>query len=319
MKIQLTILGLGQIGTSVGMALEEYKDQILRVGYDKSQEVVNLAKGKFALDKSSLTQSGAVKRADIIVLALPFQEIYPVLEAIAQDIKDNALVLDMGPLKGPVLKWAEELLPENRHFVGLTPVINSQYLEEMYYGIETARKDLFERCFMGVVSQSDTDGKAVNKAVNLVELLGATPYFSDPVEIDGLMTMTHIMPQVLASALCKISLDAPGWQEARKVAGKHYTQVSNPLTQQDAPGALAASLIHNQENTTRLLDDLIHTLVEIRDQKDAQGQTALTDMFNKLQEQRLLWWEERQKSRWIGAETIEIPKRSMLKGLLGIG
>ena len=319
MKIQLTILGLGQIGTSIGMALEEFKDQIIRVGHDKSREIANLAKDKNALDKISPNLSSAVKGADIVLLALPFQEIYPVMETIAQDLKGGALVLDTGPLKGPVLQWAEELLPENCHFVGLTPIINFNYLEEMGFGPDTAHTDLFENCFMGVVSQSHTDKKAINKAVNLVELLGAAPYFSDPVEIDGLMTMTHIMPRILASTLLKISLDTPGWREARKVAGKAYTQVSNSLTQGDAPGALAASLIYNQENTTRLLNDVIRTLVEIRDLSDTPGQKALTDMFTRLQEDRDLWWDERRESRWIGVEMSEIPKQSMLKQLLGIG
>lgn len=319
MKIQLTILGLGQIGTSVGMVLEEFKDQIIRVGHDKSRENANQAKDKNALDKISSNLSSAVKEADIVLLALPFQEIYGVLETIAQNLKEEALVLDMGPLKGPVLKWAEELLPENCHFVGLTPVINFNYLEEIGFGPETAHKDLFENCFMGVVAHSRTSKKAVNRAVNIVELLGAAPYFSDPVEIDGLMTMTHIMPRVVASALLKISLDTPGWREARKVAGKAYTQVSNSLTQLDAPGALAASLIYNQENTTRLLNDLIRTLVEFRDLTDTPGQKALTEMFTKLQEDRGLWWDERRLSRWIGAEMSEIPKQSLLKQLLGIG
>ena len=319
MKIQLTILGLGQIGTSVGMALEEFKDQIIRDGHEKSRKNANQAKDKNALDKISSNLSSAVKGADIILLALPFQEIYSVLEAIAQDLKEEALVLDTSPLKGPVLKWAEELLPENRHFVGLTPVINFLYLEEMGFGPDTAHKDLFANCFMGVVSQNSASGKAVKRAVTLVGLLGAASYFSDPVEIDGLMTMTHIIPQVLASALLQISLDTPGWREARKVAGKAYTQVTNSLTQGDAPGALAASLIYNQENTARLLNDLIRTLVEIRDLSETPGQTALTDMFTKLQEERLLGWGERQESRWIGAEMSEIPKQSMLKQLLGIG
>ena len=84
MAIQLTILGLGQIGSSVGLALREYKDKIHRVGHDKSRQAVNFAKENDAVDKTALTLSGAVKDADIVLLALPFQEIYPVLEFIAE-------------------------------------------------------------------------------------------------------------------------------------------------------------------------------------------------------------------------------------------
>ena len=50
MKIQLTILGLGQIGTSIGLALAKYKDKILRIGHDKYRIAGNKAKDLDAID-----------------------------------------------------------------------------------------------------------------------------------------------------------------------------------------------------------------------------------------------------------------------------
>ena len=35
MTIQLTIIGLGQIGTSIGLALAKHKNLVTRVGHDK--------------------------------------------------------------------------------------------------------------------------------------------------------------------------------------------------------------------------------------------------------------------------------------------
>ena len=319
MAIQITILGLGQIGTSIGMVLAENKDQIHRVGHDKSQEAVRLAKENNAVDKVAITLSGAVKDADIVILALPFQEIYPVLKHISQDLKEDALVLDTGPLKQPVIKWAEELLPENRHYVGLTPVINSLYLEEFEFGPETAQKDLFKDCIMAVVSGSQTNTEAVNMAVNLVKLLGASPYFTDPAEIDGLMTMTHIMPQLFAASLLKSTQDSPGWREARKVAGKPYTQVTSPFSQDDVAGALAAAVIYNQENTSRVLNDFIRTLVEIRDLSETADQEKLEDLFTNFQKERDLWWADRQISSWIEFPKRDIPRSNFIARLFGFG
>jgi len=319
MGFQITILGLGQIGTSIGMILGENKDQIHRVGHDKSQEAVRRAKEKNAIDKVAITLSGAVKDADIVILALPFQEIYPVLKHISQDLKEDVLVLDTGPLKQPVIKWAEELLPENRHFVGVTPVLNFLYLEEFEFGPETAQKDLFKDCLMAVVSGSQTNPEAVNMAVNLVHLLGASPYFTDPAEVDGLMTMTHIMPQLFAASLLKSTQDSPGWREARKVAGKPYTQVTSPFSQDDVAGALAAAVIYNQENTSRLLNDFIRTLVEIRDLSETADQEKLEDLFTNLQKKRDLWWADRQKSSWIEFPKRDIPRSNFLARLFGFG
>lgn len=317
MGIQITILGLGQIGTSIGMVLGENKGQIHRVGHDKSQDAVRKAKEKNAVDKVAITLSGAVKDADIVILALPFQEIYPVLEHISQDLKEDTLVLDTGPLKQPVIKWAEELLPENRHYVGITPVLNLSYLEDSDFGPETAQKDLFKDCLMAVVSGNQTNPEAVNMAVNLVQLLGASPYFTDPAEIDGLMTMTHIMPQLLAASLLKSTQDAPGWREARKIAGKPYTQVSTPFSQDDVADALAASVIYNQENTSRVMNDFIRTLVEIRDLSETADQEKLEDLFTNLQKERDIWWADRQESSWIDAPKRDIPRSSFLTQLFG--
>ena len=318
MKIQLTIIGLGQIGTSMGMALNKYKDQILRVGHDKHRGAGNLAKDMDAVDKITLTLSGAVQEADIVILALPFHEIYPVLEHISQDLKEHAVVIDTGPLKQPVLKWAEELLPVDRYYIGLTPVINYDYLKEFDFGQDTAQPDLFDNCLMGVVSGKRANDEVMKLALNLVQMLGASPYFCDAAEIDGLMTMTHILPQLMAASLLKTSQETPGWREARKIAGKIYTQVTNPLIQDDSPAALAASLIYNQENNTRVLNDLIRTLIEIRDLSTTAGQSELEDLFSKLQSDRDIWLLNRKESRWIETKKLDIPKSGFMSQLLGI-
>ena len=318
MAIQLTILGLGQIGTSVGMALGEYKDSILRVGHDKSRQAVNHAKENDAVDKTALTLVGAVKDADIILLALPFQEIYPVLEFIAEDLKDDVLVMDTAPLKSPVIGWVKELLPEKTHYVGLIPVIKADYLGEIDHGPETAHGDLFEGNLMGVVTSHTASEEAINTAANFVQLLRATPYFADPIEIDGVLFMTHILPQILAAAMLGTTQNAPGWREGRKIAGKAFSQMTNSFGKDEIAEALAAAITYNQENTKRLINDLVRTLVEIRDMEIAPTQEELADHFQKLQQERDIWLDDRQESSWTEAKKTQIPRReNMLSRLLG--
>jgi prephenate dehydrogenase len=241
-----------------------------------------------------------------------------VLEHISQDLKEHAVVIDTGPLKQPVLKWAEELLPVDRYYIGFTPVINYDYLKEFDFGQDTAQPDLFDNCLMGVVSGKQANDEVMNLALNLVQMLGASPYFCDAAEIDGLMTMTHILPQLMAASLLKTSQETPGWREARKIAGKTYTQVTNPLIQDDSPATLAASLIYNQENNTRVLNDLIRTLVEIRDLSTTAGQSELEELFSKLQSDRDIWLLNRKESRWIETKKMDIPKSGFMSHLLGI-
>lgn len=317
MKIQLAILGLGQIGSSVGMALAKYKENIHRVGHDKSRKAVNFAKENDVVDKITLTLSNAVKDADIILLALPLQEIQPVLEHIALDLKEGALVIDTAPLKVPVLGWIEETLPERANYVGFTPVIKAAYLEEWKYGPEVAHADLFENSLIGLVSGRKTTEKSINMAINFAQLLGATPYFSDAAEMDGLMSTTHLLPQLLAASLLKISLDSPGWREARKFAGKIYSQLTNSFGQDDLPGELASAVINNQENTIRLINDLIRSLIDIRDLTETSDQEKLDEIFTKLQQGRDLWLADRRENRWIETPKTEVSRPGILSQLLG--
>ncbi len=317
MKIQLTIIGLGQIGSSVGMALANYKDKIFRVGHDKSRDAINLAKKRDSVDKLALTLSGSVKNADIVLLALPFQEIYPVLKHISQDLKPDTLVIDTSPLKVPVLAWAEELIPEGCHYAGFSPVIDAAYLDECEHGPEVAHADLFKDNLMGIIGGKKSSEKAVNMASNLAQLLGASPYFIDAAEMDGIMSMTHLLPQITAAAMLKLTGDATGWREAQKVAGKAYSHMTNSFSHDDMPEALAASLCVNQENTTRLINDLIQKLIEIRDLTEAQDQDELEYSFLKLQKGRDLWMSDRRESRWIETPKIEANQRGFLNQMLG--
>ncbi len=317
MTIQVTILGLGQIGSSIGLALAKHKDQILRVGHDKDRYATSFAKNNDVVDKLSLTLTGAVEKADIVILALPFQEIKPVLEHICQDLKDDALVIDTSPLKSPVLGWIDEYLPQGREYVGFAPVIGSEYLNEFEFGPDTANAELFQGSLMGIIGSQKVSEKAVNMAANLAQLLGASPYFSDPVEIDGLLTMIHILPQLMAAALLKVSQETPGWKEARKFAGRPYSQVTNSFAQDEIAGTLAAGMNTNPENTKRVINDLIRVLVEFRDFEDLSGQEILTQELTKLQKDRDLWLDDRRKGSWIDGPAGEIHKRGILSQLLG--
>lgn len=317
MTVQITIIGLGQIGCSIGLALTRYKGEIHRVGHDKDREAMTHAKEKDAVDKLAITLSGAVKDADIVFLALPQHEVDPVLRHISQDLKEDTLVIDTAPLKTEVRKLAEESLPANCYYVGLTPVIGSEFLEDFDFGHKTAADDIFRGNLMGIIGGKNTPEKAINMACSLVELLGAQPYFSDAAEIDGLMAMTHVLPQLLAASLLKLSQETPGWKEARKIAGKPYSQVTNPFGQDEVAGALAAGLLADPENSRRLLNDMIRILVDIHDQIGSLSQEELEESFRNLQQARDLWLDDRRKGNWMDTPLPEIKKVGLMSQLLG--
>ncbi len=138
--------------------------------------------------------SATVKGADVIVLALPLDQVYEILKSVAQHVHEGGLVVDTSPVKLAVETWAKELLPPGRHYIGMTPALNPLILDETTTGIEAARADLFQNGLMAITAPHGTASEIYQLADSFVSLLGARAYFADPAEVDGIMAAVHTLP-----------------------------------------------------------------------------------------------------------------------------
>ena len=126
MSTQITIIGLGQIGASIGMALKDKKTSLQRVGYDKDQGVARAAETLGVVDRIKGIPE-AVQEADIVLLCLPLGEMRTMLQKIGLRLKENAIVMDTAPLKSSMIEWTKATLPAGRFYIGLVPGIHSNY------------------------------------------------------------------------------------------------------------------------------------------------------------------------------------------------
>jgi prephenate dehydrogenase len=298
MSVQITIVGLGQIGASVGLALGKRRSDIRRVGHDKSPEIAKKAQQIGAVDDVKLNLPAAVREANIVLLSLPVTEIRATLEVIAPDLPEGVVVMDTTPLQESVAEWARELLPEGRYFVGLAPAINPMYLHRIDLGVEAAEEDLFDD---GVVILSTLPGipeKAIKVATDLIETLGATPLFADMPEADGLMASTHLVPQLVAAALLNAVVDQPGWPEARKLAGRPFAALTSALAYQDEIQALGEAALFNHENVARVLDVVIGSLQGMRNDIANGNREDVHERLELALEGRRRWLAERLQADW---------------------
>ncbi len=296
MKKTLTLIGLGQIGTSIGLALKDEKKYIHRVGIDTDQYVVQQALKQGALDELVEDFSASISESDMVLLSIPMDEIKTMIEAIAPHMKPGAVLMETSPLKEPVAAWAEKYLPEECSYVGLTPVLNPIYLLSESSGVDAAHEDLFQDGMMAIAASPRATSKAVKMVADLVRLLGAAPTFIDMVEIDGLMTATHIVPQLMSAGLLNATVDQPGWREAMRMAGRAYAEVSGPIVHLGEPGALASTVTLNQENSLRVLNTVIAAMQALRDDIDAGDLDSLTNRLERARKGRETWWNERQQA-----------------------
>jgi prephenate dehydrogenase len=302
MAVQITIIGLGQIGASIGLALAEHNELVQRIGHDRELPVAKQAQKRGALDQVKINVPSAVRSADIVLLSLPISEVRAMLELIGPDLKKGAVVMDTTPVKQAVAGWAEELLPEGRFYVGLVPVLNPAYLHRSEVGGEAARADLFHNGLMVISASPATPGEAIRLASDLTRLVGASPLFTDLAEADGLMAATHILPQLGAAALLSTTVDQPGWREGRKLAGRAYAAATAPLVYQDEVGAICDAALLNRQNVVRLLDGMIASLQGLRNSIAEEHLDDLTNRLERARKGRERWWQQRQAADWLTAE-----------------
>lgn len=309
MTVQITIIGLGQVGASIGLALKKRGADVHLVGHDKSTGSAKTAQKIGAVDTFKYNLPDSVRDAQIVVLALPFAEVRAVLDLIAPDLQEGTLVLDTALSKGTVASWAEELLPKGRFYVGLTPAIHPQYLNITELGIDAAHADLFERSVIVVTSPMGTPGNVFNLTTDFITILGAMPLVMDTVEADGLSGKVHVLPQLAAAALLDATIDQPGWQEATKLTGRPYAAVTAAFANHDDAASLREFALENRENTVRLLNEFITSLINIRDEIEDNDRVALTKRLDNAWEGRIRWDGERYSTGWLDkdGEKVDVP------------
>ena len=228
---QITIVGLGLIGTSLGLALKREERNFVIVGHDKDGGAIERAKQAGAIDRSHWNLISACEAADLIVLAIPTAGIGPTLKALRQDLKSGCLILDTAQIKGPVLQ-AAQVLPDTVHFVGSNPVLVGSSRPV----IDSPSADLFQNATWALCPTPTTAPDAIRVAADLVTLVGAQPLFLDPAEHDGLMAAVDGMPTVLAAALAtavgnnqSLARNPAGGREPVR-SGAHSCPISNLKT-----------------------------------------------------------------------------------------
>lgn len=314
-KLQISIIGLGLIGRSAGLALRRYADKITVVGHDKNTALAGQAKSAGAVDRTEWNLINAVRNADRVLLALPLDEIQETLKIIAQDLKPGCLLLDTADVKAPVLRWAAELLPANVSLVGGHPIILAESLDA-----GGARADLFTDKLFCLTPAARADDTAVRLATDLVEALGARPYFVDVTEHDGMAAAVEHLPALMAGALLSATSGSSGWNDLRKLAGVQFYSSTLLAAGEAGPAVRAAAA--NREHVTRWLDLLIAELTAWRQQlADDTGDTALIEALESGLTARHTWLRAQASGVW--EETVpmaEIPGTgAMLGQLIGMG
>lgn len=192
---KITIIGVGLIGGSLGLALKEKNPNFKIVGIDK-QEIIEKAIARGAIDEGTINLEEGIKEADIIIIATPVKTILNILTQINPFLKKGCLVTDTGSTKQQIVQKANKILSKNVFFIGGHPMAGSEK-----YGIESADPYLFHNKTYILTPTHKNNLTTLKKISLLIKMIGAKKLILDPLEHDRIVSAVSHLPQIIAVSL----------------------------------------------------------------------------------------------------------------------
>src|SRR6185369_11070480 len=132
---RIGIVGLGLIGGSIALAARQLWPKALVIGVD-NKDVLETAMRLHAIDVAA-DDPIVLAEADLVILAAPVRQNIELLAMLDENVRQPAVVTDVGSTKRAVVEAARSL-PGRFSFVGGHPLGGASK-----GGLEHARPDLF--------------------------------------------------------------------------------------------------------------------------------------------------------------------------------
>ena len=271
---RVTIVGVGLMGGSFGLALKKYQLASEVIGFSHRQSsLVNALKVK-AIDEGHTDVAKAIRNSDLIVLATPVSTIVQLFATISPHLKRGCIVTDLGSTKVEIVEAAEKKLPNHVYFIGSHPMTGSEQT-----GVEFARAELFENAHCILTPTSKTSPVAKEKIKHLWTKMGAKIALLSPVEHDEILSYISHLPHLLAYGLMEtipqkfLEYATPGLKDTTRIASSS-PQVWNDIC------------IANSKNVIKALDECVKALSHLRKAIVAEDQKTLMQHFTKAKEKR---------------------------------
>ncbi len=278
---QVTIIGTGLIGGSLGLALKQAGLAHRVVGVGHRPSTLRRAIDCGAADATTLDPAEGVRGSDLVVLATAVSLFEPLLRAAHGSLADGAIVIDVGSTKAEVVRRLEPLVPDGRTLVGCHPIAGSEKR-----GIDCADARLFRGAVCVLTPTDRTPAAAVQRVADTWEALGMRVLRMAPEVHDRLLAQASHLPHVVAAALVRLlepevePLVGSGWADTTRIAS------GDPRLWRDI-------LMTNPDGIAAVLDRFDETLQALR--------RALADRDGDAV-QRLLAEAKQRRDRIVGED-----------------
>jgi prephenate dehydrogenase len=260
---QITIIGTGLIGGSLGLALHKAKFSGRIVGCDR-EAALEKARERGAIDKGTTNPADSVRGSDVVVLATPVLAIIDLIERLGPALPAKAVLTDVGSTKSAVVEQAIKVFGKNasKRFLAGHPMAGKESS-----GVDYADADLFRNAvwFFTPMPGQNVNAGAFGDLTEWIDKIGARIAMLPADEHDHLCAWISHVPQMVSTALAaalveEFGEDAPvlpaggrALQEMTRISASPYSMwrdvaISNKKNLGDALWKLEQRLAHIREN-----------------------------------------------------------------------
>ncbi len=271
---KVTIVGVGLMGGSLGMAIKKHNIVKEVVGISQKDSSLGHALKNNVIDHAATDLKSAVQNADLVILATPVKTIINLLSTIGPHLRRHCIVTDVGSTKASIVEAAQKFLPPHVLFVGSHPLAGSEKRGSAY-----ATADLFEGAMCIMTPIEHTNRLAKEKVKHFWMNIGCTVKMLPPEEHDKIVAYISHLPHLVAYGLMGaipqeyLEYAAQGFKDTTRVAS------SSPQMWNDI-------CMVNKKNIVKSLDELVKNLAAYRKAIIGKDESGLMDHFEKAKVKR---------------------------------
>lgn len=257
--MKIGIVGLGLIGGSLGLDFRRLGHQVL--GVARRSETCDQAIAAGAVDQATTTLA-RLEAVEVVIICTPIAMIEPTVKEIAPHLAADAVITDVGSVKGAIAAAATQHWPR---FVGGHPMAGKSEA-----GLAAAEAHLFRDRAYVITPLPQTPADAVETVQTLATDLGARVFTCDPTVHDRAVAWISHLPVMVSSSLIQACLHEPDEQVrylAQQFASSGFRDTSrvgggNPELGMMMARYNQAEVLRSLQTYREELDHLIHQLQE---------------------------------------------------------
>jgi prephenate dehydrogenase len=267
---QITIIGTGLIGGSLGLALRKGKFAGRIVGCDR-EGTLERARLRGAIDDGTANPGDAVQGSQVVVLATPVLAIIDLIDRVGPSLSAKALLTDVGSTKTAVVERAVKVFGKSagKRFLGGHPMAGKEMS-----GVDYADPDLFHKAvwFLSPLPGQNLNEGLFAEFAGWIDQIGSRIAMLPAEEHDRLCAWISHVPQMISTALAAALVEEFGdeapllpaggraLQEMTRISASPYSMwrdiaISNKTNLEKALWKVEQRLAHIRENLgTRQLE-----------------------------------------------------------------